>query len=141
VLDKPWIFFAFLSALFAALVAIFGKIGIKGIDSTLATTVRAVIMATFLVIVSLVMGKGSLLSTINNKALLFIILAGLAGALSWLAYFYALKVGPVSGVAVLDRFSVVLVVLMAAIFLGEVLTWKTIIGIILVSSGLIFFVI
>lgn len=140
-LDKPWIFFAFLSALFAALVAIFGKIGIKGIDSTLATTVRAVIMATFLVIVSLVMGKGSLLSTINNKALLFIILAGLAGALSWLAYFYALKVGPVSGVAVLDRFSVVLVVLMAAIFLGEVLTWKTIIGIILVSSGLIFFVI
>lgn len=136
-LDKSWIFFAFLSAL----VAIFGKIGIKGIDSTLATTVRAVIMATFLVIVSLVLGKATLLSSINNKALLFIILAGVAGALSWLAYFYALKIGPASGVAVLDRFSVVLVVILAALFLGEALTWKTGVGIVLVSIGLIFFVI
>lgn len=140
-MDKTWIFFAFLSALFAALVAIFGKIGIKDIDSTLATTVRAVIMAAFLVMVSLFLGKGTLLSTINNKALLFIILAGVAGALSWLAYFYALKVGPASGVAVLDRFSVVLVVIMAALFLGEALTIKSIIGIVLVSLGLVFFVI
>lgn len=139
-LDKSWIFFAFLSALFAALVAIFGKIGIKGIDSTLATTVRSVIMATFLVIVSLVLGKATLLSSINNKALLFIILAGVAGALSWLAYFYALKIGPASGVAVLDRFSVVLVVILAALFLGEALTWKTGAGIVLVSTGLIFFI-
>ncbi len=124
-MDKSWIIFAFLSAFFAALVAIFGKIGVKGIDTTLATAVRAVIMAVLLVVIALSLGKGALLGSINNKALLFIILAGVAGALSWLAYFYALKIGPAGGVAVLDRFSVVLVIILAATFLGEVLTLKT----------------
>ena len=140
-MHKTWIFFAFLSALFAALVAIFGKIGIKDIDSTLATTVRAVIMALFLVIASLALGKSSLLPTISGKAFLFIVLAGIAGALSWLAYFYALKLGPASGVAVLDRFSVVLVVVLAALFLGEAITLKSLAGLVLITAGLIFFVI
>ena len=140
-MNKSWIIFAFLSALFAALVAIFGKIGIKDIDSTLATTVRALIMALFLVIVSLFLGKGALLGSIGGRAMFFIVLAGVAGALSWLAYFYALKLGPASGVAVLDRFSVVLVVLLAALFLGEAITLKSLAGIILITAGLIFFVI
>jgi len=140
-MNKTWTIFAFLSALFAALVAIFGKIGIKDIDSTLATTVRAVIMALFLVIVSLFLGKSSLLPSISGKAMLFIVLAGVAGALSWLAYFYALKLGPASGVAVLDRFSVVLVVILAALFLGEAITLKSLAGLVLITAGLIFFVI
>ena len=140
-MHKTWTIFAFLSALFAALVAIFGKIGIKDIDSTLATTVRAVIMALFLVIVSLFLGKSSLLPSISGKAMLFIVLAGVAGALSWLAYFYALKLGPASGVAVLDRFSVVLVVILAALFLGEAITLKSLAGLVLITAGLIFFVI
>src|SRR5687767_13194455 len=104
-----WIFFALLAAAFAALVAVFGKIGIQNVDSTLATTVRAVIMAAFLAIVAGVLGKAKLLSTIDNRALTFIALSGIAGALSWLAYFVALKTGPAPAVAPLDRLSVVFV--------------------------------
>ncbi|MDP2789904.1 MAG: EamA family transporter [bacterium] len=130
-----WILFALLSAVFAALVGIFGKVGIKGIDSTLATSVRAVVMATFLVLVSLILGKAKLLHTIENRVLLFIVLSGVSGAISWLFYFFALKTGPVSGVAALDRLSVVFVLILAALFLGEHLTWKTGLGGILITAG------
>lgn len=132
-----WIIFALLSALFAAAVAIFGKLGVQGLDTTLATTIRVVIMAAFLVVVSLTMGKGSLLSSFNNKALGFIALSGVAGALSWLFYFFALKYGPASGVAALDRLSVVFVLILAVLFLGEGLTWKSAIGALLVTIGAI----
>lgn len=130
-----WIGFALLSALAAAGVAIFGKLGIKGVDSTLATTVRAVVMAVFLVIVSAAMGKLQLLGSITNRVLVFIILAGVSGALSWLFYFFALKYGPATGVAALDRLSVVFVLILAALFLGEHLTWKTGLGGLLITLG------
>ena len=132
-----WILFALLSAIFAALVAIFGKIGIKNIDSTLATTVRAVIMAGFLVLTSFFLGKADLLKTIDNKALLFIALSGIAGALSWLFYFFAIKNGPVSGVAALDRLSVVFVLVFAVLILGDHFTWKSGIGAALLTVGAI----
>ncbi len=131
----PWIIFALLAAAAAALVAIFGKVGIANVDSTLATSVRAVIMAVFLVAVSGLLGKFKLLATIDNKALTFIALSGIAGALSWLFYFLALKNGPASGVAALDRLSVVFVVILAALFLGESLTWKSGLGAVLVAAG------
>ncbi len=124
-----------MSAVMAAGVAIFGKLGIKGVDSTLATTVRAVVMAVFLVIVSGVMGKLQLLGTITNRVLLFIVLAGISGALSWLFYFFALRFGPATGVAALDRLSVVFVLILAALFLGEQLTWKTGVGGLLITAG------
>lgn len=130
-----WVFFALMSAVMAAGVAIFGKLGIKGVDSTLATTVRAVVMAVFLVIVSGVMGKLQLLGTITNRVLLFIVLAGISGALSWLFYFFALRFGPATGVAALDRLSVVFVLILAALFLGESLTWKTGLGGLLITMG------
>jgi transporter family protein len=130
-----WIIFALLSAVFAALVAIFGKLGIKGIDTTLATSVRAVVMAVFLVAVSLILGKAKLLHTIENRVLLFIVLSGVSGAISWLFYFFALKTGPATGVAALDRMSVVFVLILAALFLGEHLTWKTGIGGLLITAG------
>ncbi len=98
-----WIIYALLAAVFAAAVAILGKIGLEGVDTTLATTVRAMIMAGFLVVVSLFLGKSSLLGGITSKPLLFIAASGIAGALSWLFYFSALKHGPASGVAALDR--------------------------------------
>ena len=103
-----WILYAILSAVFAALVAIFGKIGLQNIDSTLATTIRSFVMALFLFLISLSLGKFSLLHTIKSRILYFIILSGIAGALSWLFYFFALKTGAASGVAALDRLSVVL---------------------------------
>jgi transporter family protein len=134
---QSWVLFSLLSAVSAAFVAIFGKIGIAHVDSTLATTVRAVIMAGFLVITSLVLGKATLLNTIDSKAFTFIMFSGIAGALSWLFYFFALKNGPAPGVAALDRTSVVFVLIFALLFLGTRFTWKAAIGALFVTAGAI----
>jgi len=132
-----WILYALLSAVFAALVAIFGKMGLSVVDTTLATAIRSLVMAGFLVITALVLGKGTLLGTITGKPLGFIVLSGVAGAISWLFYFVALKAGPVTGVAALDRLSVVFVLLFSVLFLAEKLTWKTGLGALLISLGAI----
>ena len=129
-----YIFFALLSAVSAALVAVFGKIGLGKVDTTLATAIRAVVMAVLLVAAAVILKKWDL-SQISNKAYIFIFLAGLAGAASWLFYFLALKLGPATSVAALDRLSVVFVILFAALFLGESLTAKSILGGILIVSG------
>jgi transporter family protein len=132
-----WIVLALLSAFFAALVAIFGKIGISGIDTTLATTIRSFIMFLFLGGVSLYMGVFQNYKQIDSKALTFIVLSGIAGATSWLFYFYALKKGPVAGVAALDRLSVVFVILLSLLFLNQTLNAKVIFGAILLTAGAI----
>jgi transporter family protein len=130
-----WIFYAIGSAFFAGLVAILGKIGLKDVDSTLATTIRSVVMAAFLVTVTLYLKKFSGMEGLYGRPMLFIILSGIAGALSWLFYFFAIKNGPVSGVVALDRTSVIFALVLAAIFLGESLTLKTVAGGILILSG------
>ena len=130
-----WIVYALLSAIFAAAVAILGKIGLKNIDSTLATAIRAVVMAVFLLGAAAVLQKFPLIKTVGNQTLTFIIFSGVAGALSWLFYFLALKYGPVTGVAALDRLSVVFVVVLAAIFLGEALTLKSVTGLVFLVLG------
>lgn len=135
---QSWISFALLSAVSAAFVAIFGKMGLAGVDTTVATTVRAAVMATFLVIVTASLGKVGLVTSLPNKAITFIVLSGIAGALSWLFYFFALKHGPAAAVAALDRLSVVFVLVLAALFLGEGITWKTGVGAVLVTAGAIF---
>lgn len=137
---STWIIYALLSAFFAALVAIFGKIGLKGIDTTFATTLRSVIMAVFLVMTSLALGKLDFHTSLGGKALTFIVLSGIAGALSWLFYFSALKNGPASGVAALDRLSVVFVLALALLFLGEHFTWKNGLGAFLIALGAILMV-
>lgn len=133
-----WVIYALLSALGAAGVAIFAKIGVNKVDSTLATTVRSVVMALLLVSFSLFLGKARLLNTIDNKALLFIIFSGVSGALSWLFYFLALKTGPASGVVAVDKLAVVFVLILAVLFLGEQFTWKTSLGALLITAGAIF---
>jgi len=133
-----WSLCALLSAVFAALVAIFGKIGLAGIDSTLATTVRSLVMALFLVLVSFSLGKFSFLNTLNSRALIFIVLSGVAGALSWLFYFLAIKLGPVSGVVALDRSSVIFAFILAVLFLSEAVTVLKVVGVILVTLGAFF---
>ena len=132
-----WLVFAFLSSIAAALVAIFGKLGLKSIDSTLATTIRSVIMAVFLVIVSLFLKKfeGFSLKMLAGKDWLLIALAGIAGALSWLFYFFALKSGLATKVVAIDRLSLVFVIVLAAIFLGESLGWRTALGALLMVAG------
>ncbi len=132
-----WVGAALLSAIFAAAVAIFGKIGLRDLDTTLSTTIRSVIMAGFLIIVSLALGKAQGLASLGARSLSFIVLSGIAGALSWLFYFTALKTGPVSGVVALDRLSVVFALALAALVLGEGLTWKTGMGALLVTAGAI----
>ena len=130
-----WTIFALLSALSAAAVAILGKIGLKQVDTTLATSIRSIVMAVFLVIVSLSLGKFNSLGSIDNKALLYITLSGIAGALSWLFYFFSLKMGPASGVSAIDRTSAVFVLLLAVLFLGETFTWLKVLGSILIVTG------
>jgi transporter family protein len=113
---------ALLSALFAALVGVVGKRGLEGIDPTLATAIRAVIMAGFLVGAAASLGKLGGLREVSKPALGWIALSGFCGAASWLCYFWALREGPAGQVAVLDRLSVVLTLLLAALILKERLT-------------------
>ena len=132
-----WIAYALLAALFAALVAVLGKVGLKDVDATLATAVRAVVMAGFLVTAALALGKAGRLNEISRRAFLFIVLSGAAGAASWLFYFLALRDGPATGVAALDRLSVVLVFVLAVVVLGEAFTLKAAVGAVLVVAGAI----
>lgn len=132
-----WIPLAFLSALFAALVAILGKLGLKGMDTALATTIRAAVMFVFLLAVVGASGRLSAVGSVGAREWLLLVLAGVAGALSWLFYFWALKLGKVSQVASLDRLSLVLAVALAALFLGETIGWKTGLGVALMSVGAI----
>ncbi len=136
-----WILLGLGAAFFAALVTIFGKIGLKHVDPTLATTIRVVIMTVFFTVISFSFGKFKTLSTIDNKALLYIALSAIAGGLSWLCYFAALKIGPAGAVAALDRVSIVLIVILGAVFLAEAITWKTGLGALLIALGTLLFVI
>jgi len=134
---SAWLFYALLSAASAALVAIFGKIGLQQLDANTATAVRAIVMALFLVGVVVAQGKLNLVGTVfaDKKALLFIILSGVAGALSWLFYFMAIKSGEVSKVAPIDKLSVVFAVVLAVILFGEKVSLVAGIGIALITGG------
>ena len=134
-----WAVYATLSAIFAALVAVFAKLGLEKIDSTLATTVRSIIMAAFLVMVSLLLGKfaGFTINSFSGREWGLIILAGVAGAISWLFYFLALKSGIASEVVAIDKLSIVLVVVLAALFLGEGWQASAVLGAVLMVVGAI----
>lgn len=134
-----WLLLAFGSALFAALVAIFAKLGLSKIDSTLATTVRAIIMALFLFVLSFVLRKfdGFSLHALTGKQWSYIVLAGVAGALSWLCYFAAIKLGDVPKVVAIDRTSVIFVLVFSVLVLGDALTWKSALGAALITGGAI----
>lgn len=134
-----WLLYAFLSALTAALVAILAKLGLKGIDPTIATTIRGVIMGAFLFLVTLTIGKfdGFSFKSIESKDWFLIVLSAVAGALSWLFYFWALKLGKASKVVVIDRLSLVFVIILAALFLGEGVTWRSAVGALFMVGGAI----
>jgi len=136
-MSYDWLIYSLLSAILAAFVAVFGKIGLKDVDPTLATTVRAGIMFSSLLLIALSLGKFNNFSQLNNKAIVFIFISGLAGALSWLFYFFALKNGQASKVAAIDRLSLVFVFLFSLAVLGEKLEIKTLLGIILMAVGAI----
>jgi transporter family protein len=114
-----WLGYAALSAVLAGLVAIFGKMGVRGIDNTVATTVRAAIMFVFLLSVAVARGSLGTVRDIDRRALLFIALSGLAGAGSWLCYFRALQLGDALRVAPIDRLSGAVTLVLAVLLLHE----------------------
>ncbi|MCO6560373.1 MAG: EamA family transporter [Gilliamella sp.] len=136
---SAWLIYALLSAVTAASVAILGKIGLHHLDANTATAIRAVVMAIFLVGVVVVQGKLNLINTFFNdkKALLIIALSGIAGALSWLFYFMAIKEGKVSQVAPIDKLSVVFAVVFAVVLFGEKISLLAGIGVAMIAAGAI----
>jgi transporter family protein len=132
-----WFLLAALSAFFAALVAILAKVGLRGVDSAVGTGARAIVMALFIVLLLIATGKGPELIQVTNKDMGFIVLSGLAGALSWLFYFAALKLAEASKVAIVDRASVLIVVVLAVVFLGEKITLRTAVAGVLIFVALL----
>ncbi|MEM3407348.1 MAG: EamA family transporter [Nitrososphaerota archaeon] len=132
-----WFVLAILDAFFAALVAIFAKVGLQGVDSNVATAVRTIVMMVFTLGFVIAIGKGSQLTQLTSKDVLFIVLSGVAGAISWLLYFAALKLTDASKVAPIDRASVLFVLVLSALILGEKITLKTAMAGVLIFIGVL----
>ena len=130
-----WILFAVLSAVFAAATSILAKVGIDDVDSNLATAIRTIVVLAAAWGMVFITGAQSGISGIPKKSWIFLILSGLATGASWLCYYHALKIGEASKVAPIDKLSVVITVIMAAVFLHEQLTPKTLIGCGLIAAG------
>ncbi len=130
-----WWTYALLSAFFASLTAIFGKMGVAQVNSNLATGIRTIVIMVMIWSIVLVRGEAKGLGSISRHSLLFLVLSGIATGLSWLCYFRALQLGNVSQVAPIDKLSVALTILLAFLFLGETITVKTAIGAGLIIAG------
>jgi transporter family protein len=129
-----WFYWALLSAVFAGLTAILAKVGVKDVDSNLATAIRTVVILVFAWAIALWRSEQALRS-IPSRAWLFLVLSGLATGASWLCYFRALQLGEAAKVAPVDKLSVVVAIILAALFLHEPLTGKVILGGFLIVSG------
>ena len=130
-----WFFFALLSAVFAALTSILAKIGIEGVPSNLATAIRTVVVILMAWAMVFLTNSQTEIVNISRKSWLFLILSGLATGASWLCYYKALQMGNATEVSAVDKFSLVLTLILAFFFLQDVLTFKTIIGCILITIG------
>jgi transporter family protein len=133
-----WLTWALLSAVFAAATAILAKLGVAGIDANFATAVRTTVVVVFTWLIAYGARQPGTFQVSSNKAWLYLFLSGLATGLSWLCYFHALKLGPASRVAPIDKLSVALVILFAVLFLGERLTWGKAVGGVFIVAGAIF---
>jgi transporter family protein len=130
-----WFFFALLSALFASLTAILAKIGIKNVDSNLATAIRTIVILVFAWGIVMFQGTWKQIGSISKFSLTFLIFSGLATGLSWLFYFKALQLGNASQVAPVDKFSLALTVILAVIILHEKVTVSIVLGVVLMLIG------
>jgi len=130
-----WFVFALLSSVFAALTSILAKVGIEGVNSTLATAVRTGVVLVMSWGMVFLTGAQSGLSAISRKSWLFLVLSGLATGASWICYYRALQIGEASKVVPIDKLSVVITLVLAFVFLHEQVTGKSIIGCILIGAG------
>lgn len=132
-----WQFWALGAAIFAALTAIFGKIGVSGLNTDLATFIRTVVILAITALIVTASGAWQAPGEISSKAWLFMVLSGLATGASWLCYFRALHLGDAGQVAPLDKMSVVLVAIFGALFLGERMSALNWLGVVLIAGGAI----
>jgi transporter family protein len=132
-----WRVFAIASAFFAALTAIFGKVGVSEMNSDLATFVRTLVILAVTALLIWARHEWQRPESLSPRGIAFLVLSGIATGLSWLCYYRALQTGPASRVAPIDKLSVVFVVLFAVSFLGERFTWKVGLGSILITVGAI----
>ncbi len=132
-----WWIYALLSAFFAALTAIFAKVGIKGVDTDLATAIRTVVILILAWGIAFFRGGVTTMNTLTRHNLVFLILSGIATGLSWIFYFKALQMGKVSLVAPVDKASVAIAIILSVIFLGETLTLKMAVGALMIIAGTI----
>ena len=130
-----WQFWALGSALFAALTAILAKVGIEGVNSDFATFIRTIVILIAAGAMVVITNHWQAPSTVSNRTWIFLVLSGLATGLSWICYFRALKIGNASQVAPIDKLSVVLVAIIAAVFLGEKMSQINWIGVALIGVG------
>lgn len=135
-----WFVFALGSAVFAALTSILAKIGIEGVNSTLATAIRTVVVLAMSWGMVFLTGAQGGVSSISHRSWLFLILSGLATGASWLCYYYALQVGQASKVVPIDKLSVVITLALAFVFLHEPFTAKSLVGCALITAGTLFMV-
>ncbi len=130
-----WIVYALLSALFAALTSILAKIGIENVNSNLATAIRTAVVLMMAWGIVFITGRQNEITNIGTKSWIFLILSGCATGLSWLFYYKALQIGEASKVVPIDKFSVIITMVLAFVFLGEQATMKSILGGILITVG------
>ena len=130
-----WFIFALLSAVFAALTSILAKVGIDGVNSNLATAIRTMVVVAMAWVMVFVTNAQGGIPEISRKSWLFLILSGLATGASWLCYYRAIQIGEVSKVVPIDKLSVVITLVMAAVFLHEKFTPKSVIGCLLIGAG------
>jgi transporter family protein len=130
-----WLLYAFISAGASALTAILAKIGVEGIPSTLATAIRSIVIAVFLWLSVVVLGEHHVMPAIPRRSIVFLVLSAVATGVAWLAYFRALQLGPASRVAPIDKLSLPLTILLAALWLGEPVGWRVAVGVALMTIG------
>lgn len=130
-----WKFYALLSAFFAALTAVFAKMGVKGVDSNLATAIRTTVILLITWGVVFLLGSQGHIRELSRRTVLFLVLSGVTTGLSWLFYFKALQSGEVSKVAPIDKLSVAMAMILAVVILGETPDVKTIVGGLLIIAG------
>ncbi len=130
-----WVTFALLSAVFAALTSILAKIGIDGVNSNLATAIRTAVVLVLAWGIVFATGAYHGISSIGTRSWIFLILSGVATGLSWLFYYHALQIGEASKVVPIDKFSVVISIVLAFVILHEKVTWTTVLGGALITAG------
>ncbi len=135
-----WWIYALLSAFFAALTAIFAKVGVENVNSNLATAIRTVVVLVMIWMIVFFRNEYKAIGELSQRNWIFLTISAFATGFSWIFYFKALQMGEVSKVAGIDKLSLALTIIFAVIFLGETLTWKTAVGATLIIAGTLFLI-